>query len=677
MDMINFPRDDPSFVFLQMFQTSTEREVASYMNSRRNLNFNVHDKYNRNTLMLAICKKWQQVALTIISMRTIDFGAVDNQNKTALMHSCEQNLQQVTSQILQTGKAYVGCVSKTGWTALMYACKNFDVEAVKVMLATRKPGLDQVNSEGQDALTIATTGSGMQDVSLQLLRLGGYNPLVKDRYELPIIYCLVQEDESYQIVDELIKNHNVDPGEIFRDGLTPLIVACTGKNLKCAEILLKTGRSNPGHVTSYGVDALLVACRNSMDSTAAAILATGQCDVTLRDATGNTALGYAIFHDLSDTVVAFGTSTNASFDTTVLPNKTSPLEYTKSKGCCLSSEAVNTILEKTLDKRSLLRYFLDTDQKDKIVDLISEKSPGILDIVGSDSFKESFVSDNMCLICKNFSDEKYRHTNSTAGCGALYHPECLDKWLTYAPGQIVRLTPSNCFTCHEPIKYTPFARNGRVIVSQEQISGLDKTKIHKVCQKCKRVFEAGDRECVAAGEDTTPDTCSACALRLITCPKCGTQSEHHSGCNEYACCRYGNDACKERGSRCDHGRSDLFAFCGHRWLIDHSLMNTDIQQNGGEVGEAAGPFAEGGGDRPIGRCGIPNCCLDDVIPDSDSERRERRERPPSPTRASSAALYGRGRGPRQNGGRFGGRGRYGDREGGFARGRGRGPRPLR
>ncbi len=168
---------------------------------------------------------------------------------------------------------------------------------------------------------------------------------------------------------------------------------------------------------------------------------------------------------------------------------------------------------------------------------------------------------SLCCICNEACSEAH-------SCGALFHQECLKKWATHMPGEIISLNKIQCPNCKEFLDLSSFSAIGEgKIFTKEEIEALDPESYHKRCKTCLVVFACGGKEC-EANIAQMPDRCSSCESKIFRCPKCGIELEHAGGCNAFACCLKGWYGCS--GSSCDHGSTEFTKFCGHRWCIEDS-----------------------------------------------------------------------------------------------------------
>jgi hypothetical protein len=168
---------------------------------------------------------------------------------------------------------------------------------------------------------------------------------------------------------------------------------------------------------------------------------------------------------------------------------------------------------------------------------------------------------SLCCICNDSTLELH-------SCGAPFHQECLKKWATHMPGEIIFLNKIQCPNCKEFLDLTSFTVVGEgKIFTKEEIEALDVKFYHKRCKTCLLVFACGGKEC-EANIAQMPDRCSSCESKIFQCPKCGIELEHAGGCNAFACCLKGWHGCS--GSSCDHGSTEFTKFCGHRWCIEDS-----------------------------------------------------------------------------------------------------------
>jgi hypothetical protein len=168
---------------------------------------------------------------------------------------------------------------------------------------------------------------------------------------------------------------------------------------------------------------------------------------------------------------------------------------------------------------------------------------------------------SLCCICNDSTLELH-------SCGAPFHQECLKKWATHMPGEIISLNKIQCPNCKEFLDLSLFSSVGEgKIFTKEEIEALDVKFYHKRCKTCLKVFACGGKEC-EANIAQMPDRCSSCESKIFRCPKCGIELEHAGGCNAFVCCLKGWHGCG--GSSCDHGSTEFTKFCGHRWCIEDS-----------------------------------------------------------------------------------------------------------
>jgi hypothetical protein len=185
---------------------------------------------------------------------------------------------------------------------------------------------------------------------------------------------------------------------------------------------------------------------------------------------------------------------------------------------------------------------------------------------------------SLCCICNDSCVE-------THSCGALFHQECLKKWATHMPGEIISLNKIQCPNCKEFLDLSSFSIEGDgKIFTKEEIEALDINFYHKRCKTCLVVFACGGKEC-ETNIAQMPDRCSSCESKIFRCPKCGIELEHAGGCNAFACCLKGWHGCS--GASCDHGSTEFTKFCGHRWCIDDSLAmaGEDSEEDQNPLGE--------------------------------------------------------------------------------------------
>ena len=254
----------------------------------------------------------------------------------------------------------------------------------------------------------------------------------------------------------------------------------------------------------------------------------------------------------------------------------------------LSSKSLDVtvkLLEK-VDKTHLTKYQEYFDQPEKLL--------------------EAITLDLTCLICSDITDLDYQHK-----CGCYFHLNCINKWLTFEPGDIITSNKLKCPACRNLIEDLKPTVNDRTYVSLKKIESLNPDLFFKICKKCKQIFDCGSRSC-SENMDSFSSTCSDCVPKLIKCPKCKQGLEHSGGCAYFTCCRYGAHSC--RGIRCDHGSTNLIKFCGHSWTLSNELMSGEYAAAGyanpmgyaipmGVIG-AIGPIGVRGATGAIGPIGV-------------------------------------------------------------------------
>lgn len=184
----------------------------------------------------------------------------------------------------------------------------------------------------------------------------------------------------------------------------------------------------------------------------------------------------------------------------------------------------------------------------------------------------------ICAICqeqirKNCwweSDPFYVHS----ACSQMFHSACLNKWVSYKPGERIILAKSRCPVCRnrmEGIKVIEAPKNSEKIP-------------HFQCLECKEIFGLDSSQQATCGgsdepERATQELCDRCWKKkqgVFPCPRCGLLLERSGGCRLFACCRYGRDGCKKEA--CDHGSTASVRFCGHRFEV--TLEASDFESLG-------------------------------------------------------------------------------------------------
>lgn len=194
-----------------------------------------------------------------------------------------------------------------------------------------------------------------------------------------------------------------------------------------------------------------------------------------------------------------------------------------------------------------------------------------------------------CYICNEKSVMEYKHS-----CGHVFHTKCITDWILHSPGEDISESKLQCPICRKKIDFKPkIPRDIRkVYFNLNEIQWKYRNSRYKVCERCLKPFLKENNGC--EGSDYIPETrCLKCNPKpihrpVIKCPGCGFGFEHIYGCPDFACCRYGFDQCKRNGSSCNHGSTESFQLCGHRWTISPGLYrqimatrnnNTLFQEN--------------------------------------------------------------------------------------------------
>lgn len=375
-----------------------------------------------------------------------------------------------------------------------------------------------VDNFGKTALIYAMD-HGRKDVVKALLKTNVSNSGHVYNGDNFLTYIMKFDDIELEIVELAIKDTNNGLHHVQHEtGYTALILACTKRRADIALLLIP--HSDVDHVAKDGATALIEACGS-----------------------------YVISESMKPVVEKLIELSHPSTFNQVC-RRWSALTFIHGE----DPELEEKIFKKTTSIDVLTRYA----QMIGMGAILSQELAKIEAVKALFTGEDSIFAKYICVICKDTCPNEFVHK-----CGGRFHIKCLQKCVMFEIKEPILRSKQICPVCR--VRLTSFdmdrittKSSDRFYISEKKIDSLDKTKVNLVCKKCENIFEAGEAsgECVIKEKDL-PEMCFDCSNKIITCPNCKLQFQHLTGCNDFACCLYGYDKCKNNSS-CNHGVSETF-----------------------------------------------------------------------------------------------------------------------
>lgn len=398
------------------------------------------------------------------------------------------------------------------------------------------------DKEGKTALLYAIEHN-RKDIAKALILSGNSNSGHVYKGNTAITYLLSIPRVDEELIKLIIADQNnsiLYPQE--STGFTPLMLACKKNLIEICHLLLE--KNDVNHVSRNGSTALITACES-----------------------------YMLHRDMKPVVKKLIELSH--------PMKINQISKRGANALLLMQNFNPEIEEKIFQKTTSIDVLTRYAQASGMGSILSEELSKIEDVKAVFRGETSIFAKYICEICKNTCPNEFIHR-----CGARFHLKCIAECVTFDIKEVITKSKERCPACRSML--TSFdmdeikaASTRKFYISVKKLESLDKSKINLFCKKCSNVFEAGEAtgECSIEEKDF-PEMCFNCDNKIITCPKCSLQFQHLAGCNDFSCCLYGYDKCKQNGIDCDHGArvKETFKFCGHKWMITHDLMNSQVER---------------------------------------------------------------------------------------------------
>lgn len=167
-----------------------------------------------------------------------------------------------------------------------------------------------------------------------------------------------------------------------------------------------------------------------------------------------------------------------------------------------------------------------------------------------------------CLICQqplNIFKETIYNLEGCQNKHPPFHQSCLNKWVSYSPGERLVKAKSQCPVC----KIGPIPPDDCFITRPVDLSGITddelESKVYLKCQKCSKLFTSQflNERCSASSVEATAvlageeglspppprrisdyeTCCEECTVYdIVECPGCGNLLERSGGCSDMTCC---------------------------------------------------------------------------------------------------------------------------------------------
>lgn len=279
---INFVDEDwPLFVTAV---TSNDVKMAEFF-IKNGVNLELKGPDGKTALLHAISLKNKQLVSMLITAGA-DLKAEDLNGKNALMYAAEANNAELMNKLLKSGFSEK-TKSKAGKTALDYAIDARAQETYRILSKKNTLPMDFINAvEKGDPKAVKTLISEGADVN------------TKDKNGKAA--AVIATEKGYAEILKLILENGADPnGKYFKNPKANLFVMAMHNNhLDAALVLLKSGaNADFNHKFQGGKTALMTAIE-SKNQELTTYLLLKKFDVDATDDFGNTALIYAVKHDL-------------------------------------------------------------------------------------------------------------------------------------------------------------------------------------------------------------------------------------------------------------------------------------------------------------------------------------------------------------------------------------------
>jgi len=253
----------------------------------------IPDDQEQNALHFAVQACHLQ-AMQVLLQHNARINKRDVAGRSALMKACSNGSESIVTLLLSYGANY-DFIDNNGETAMIYAIR---ADAVPVVKALIQSGFD-INTEniyGSTYIAAAVMLNRNDICKFMLDAQADPNTVIsmEPHHGLPIlIYALNMQ--NFQLADELLAHH-ADVNKQHPSGWTALMTAAMFGNLEYIEKLCERGAQIDAVIIgpeNIGQTALICAVLNN-NYLAAKALADRGLDINHKDASGRTALDYAL-----------------------------------------------------------------------------------------------------------------------------------------------------------------------------------------------------------------------------------------------------------------------------------------------------------------------------------------------------------------------------------------------
>ena len=310
--LLAYSECDPNVV--DKYRNTPLQIVLSRQNHRAVKQFLLNSKCNPNTNINGytplhlVCEEGDlELVSLILSDREYRSDMKCSDGKTPLHSVCSSKevyfpkRLKIIRKLLAHRPSLVSAIDNTGCTALHFAVTTGDYETTSLLLSTEASLINVLDSQGQTPLHYACLKARWNNEEVVKLLLSydacDLNIVDKDG-NTPFKISLVCH--NYDAARLLMENNKCDLGIGFRL-LNPLHYACVKNDTLMVSILLSSGKFQVNAQDPvYGKTALHYACNATeiKEEIVKALTAERECDISIADNSGETALQIALKREL-------------------------------------------------------------------------------------------------------------------------------------------------------------------------------------------------------------------------------------------------------------------------------------------------------------------------------------------------------------------------------------------
>ena len=302
----NVEDKDGNTVLQTALSEQNHREVRLLLlSSKCNVNTNI----NGYTPLHFVCEEGDlELVSLILSNREYRSDMQCSDGKTPLHSVCSRKKVtfsmrlKIVKMLLAHRPSLVSAIDNTGRTALHFAVTTGDSETVSLLLSTEASLINVQDNRGQTPLHCACfkTRFYLGGILKLLLAYNECDPNIIDKYGSTPFKASFMIHNNYNATHLLVMNNKCDLSKGFHP-LNPLHYACKRNDTWMVSIMLSSGKFQVNAQDPvYGRTALHYACNATEinEELVKALTAEGECDISIADNSGETALQIAFKREL-------------------------------------------------------------------------------------------------------------------------------------------------------------------------------------------------------------------------------------------------------------------------------------------------------------------------------------------------------------------------------------------